>query len=79
MKHARPDYNHIIDPSGKIPVDMPVFLLIAKDVSAPATLEFWADENDRNGGDKQLSDLARGHAQTMRDWQAVHGSKVADL
>ena len=68
MRHARADYAHIQDPSGKIPEDEPVFILRGQDMSAPATLHFWAEENLRNGGDKSLSDLAIAHALRMSSW-----------
>lgn len=79
MLHAREDYNRIQDPEEKIGVDEPVFLLRAKDVSAPATLRFWAEENKRNGGDPVLTALAHVHANTMAVWQIENGFKPADL
>lgn len=79
MKHARNDYNRIQDPAGKIPDDEPVFLLRGQDVSAPATLRFWAEENHRNGGDVALSELAEAHADSMEEWQHIHFNKPADL
>ena len=42
MKHARKDYNRIQDPNKKIPEDMPVFLLLAKDHFAARTVEYYA-------------------------------------
>jgi hypothetical protein len=41
MKHGRPDYEQIQDPSGKIPVDEPVFLIRAQDVLAVETLQHY--------------------------------------
>ncbi len=79
MIHARDDYNRIQDPSGKIGSDEPVFLLRAQDTSAPETLRFWAEENQRNGGDASLSLLAEEHADRMENWQLTHFSKPADL
>lgn len=79
MLHARDDYNRIQDPAGKIGKDEPVFLLRAQDVSAPATLRFWAKENLRSGGDPALSDLAEDHADLMESWQKTHCAKPADL
>ena len=79
MIHAREDYNRIQDPAGKISEDEPVFLLRAQDKSAPATLRFWAEENNRNGGDIALSELAESHADLMENWQRKHSSKPADL
>lgn len=79
MKHARADYNRIQDPEGKIGEDEPVFLLRAKDVSAPATLRYWAQQNLRNGGDPLLSELAMSQANNMVLWQNANESKPADL
>lgn len=79
MIHARPDYNRIQDPAGKIGADEPVFLLRAQDASAPETLRFWADENIRNDGDPALTRLAEMHADAMEDWQKKNGKKSADL
>ena len=79
MIHARGDYDRIQDPAGKIGVDEPVFLVRAQDISAPATLRFWAEENHRNGGDIALSELAESTADLMEDWQKSHNAKAADL
>lgn len=79
MKHAREDYNRIQDPEKRIGEDEPVFLLRAQDVSAPATLSFWAEENLCNGGDPALSALAKEHADAMTAWQEANGVKPADL
>lgn len=68
MRHARADYDRIQDPSGKIPMDEPVFILRGKDVSASATVRFWANENRRNGGDEELSRLAELQADRMDEW-----------
>lgn len=79
MKHARADYDRIQDPENKIGADEPVFLIRAQDKSAPATLRFWAELNQRNGGDPALSVLARKHANEMDVWQNNHSVKPADL
>lgn len=79
MRHAREDYNHIQDPSGKIAEDEPVFLLRGKDKLAPATLEFWAAALEAAGGDYRLCVLAREQAARMRDWQEFNESKLPDL
>lgn len=78
MIHARLDYNRIQDPEGKIGEDEPVFLVRAKDKSSVATVLAWADENDRQGGDPELSKSARLHAAKMSSWQLTNGCKVAD-
>lgn len=79
MKHARADYDHIQDPSGKIANDEPVFLLRAKDRTAPQILNEWARLQRFFGGDEQLAQMADEHAARMRAWQAVNGCKLADL
>lgn len=87
MIHARADYNRIQDPAvqnpslltpGSRPIgqDEPVFLLRAQDVSAAETLRFWADENIRNGGDREASKLAQKQADAMDAWPC---KKPADL
>jgi hypothetical protein len=79
MKHARDDYNRIQDPECKIAEDEPVFLLRAKDATAPATLEFWAGLQRQYNGDLVLAEMAENHAKLMREWQSVNGSKMPDL
>lgn len=79
MKHARADYQgRIIDQAGKIPEDEPVFLLRGQDLAAPEAVRAWAEENERLGGNHELSQSAREHADLMEAWQAEHTSKVAD-
>lgn len=78
MKHARDDYNRIQDPAGKIPEDEPVFLIRGQDISAPATLRYWADQNEVNCGDESLSTKARIHAEKMEQWQLENHAQAAD-
>lgn len=78
MKHARPDYARIQDPSGKIPEDEPVFLLRAQDSAAPETVRRWAVLNEERGGDPALTRQALDHARAMEEWQSFHGMKPAD-
>jgi len=80
MKHAREDYNRIQDPAGKIGEDEPVFLLRARDISAPDVVIAWATEQLKYpNADMRLVELAHKHAQEMRNWQNKNGVKVADL
>ena len=65
MIHARPDYNRIQDPANLIPADMPVFLLVGKDKHAAATVRFWADAVEADGGDPEIVRIARAHADLM--------------
>lgn len=75
MKHARPDYNRIQDPEGRIPAEEPVFLLRAQDETAAATLRFWASLNESRGGDYALIKAAREQAERMDAWPT---KKLAD-
>ena len=68
MKHARKDYNRIQDPENKIPDDEPVFLIRGQDMVGAATVRYWADLNDTAGGDPDLSERARAHADLMDEW-----------
>ena len=76
MKHAREDYSRIQDSWGKIPDNEPVFIIRAQDVSSGDAVCAWADLNDRNGGDPELSRLARAFAVEMDEWPE---KKPADL
>ena len=76
MLHARSDYNRIQDPENKIPVDMPVFLLLGKDKHASKTVRFWADEVEKDGGDPEIVRIAREHADKM---DALLDHKQPDL
>lgn len=76
MIHARKDYQTIQDASGKIPFNEPVFLIRAQDVLGAKTVRAWADFNDANDGDQELSRLARDHADLMDAWGI---KKKADL
>lgn len=75
MIHPREDYQHIQDPSGKIPADEPVFLLRAQDKVAAATVRIWSILNEITGGDVELSNKAWAHALKMQDWPV---KKLAD-
>ena len=68
MRHARSDYQHIQDPSGKIPEEEPVFLLRGQDWVAAGTVRYWARSNREMGGDPYLSTLAEAHADRMDAW-----------
>lgn len=76
MLHPRKDYEHIQDPSGKIPANEPVFLLRAQDKVAARTVRAWADYNVDAGGDPALSKTAREYADKMDAWPV---KKLADL
>jgi len=78
MRHARRDYERIQDPENKIGDDEPVFLLRARDVTAPQTVMMWAEFNRRIGGNTSLIEEAERHAKSMLIWQVKNASKVAD-
>lgn len=66
MRHAREDYNHIQDPSGRIPEDEPVFLLRAQDATAAQVVRYWASLQDPDCG---LTGPAREQADKMELWR----------
>lgn len=76
MIHAREDYNRIQDPEHKIPEVEPVFLIRGQDVVGHAALRAWARLNDLLGGDKEVSAIARAHADKMEAWPV---KKTADI
>lgn len=78
MKHAREDYNHIQDPSGKIPADEPVFLLRGQDKIAPQLLVEWANLLEAMGGDQDMANKVRNHAMEMLKWQRDKRMKIPD-
>lgn len=79
MKHARPDYNRIQDPEGKIPQDEPVFLIRGQDVTAPDVVRYWAMQAKSHGADDLIVQAAKAQADCMVDWQRDHGMKIPDM
>ena len=80
MLHAREDYNRIQDPLNLIGKDEPVFLLRAKDRTAPYIVEAWANEQRMLAdADIKAIQAAEQHAQLMKEWQLQHGCKTADI
>lgn len=73
MRHARSDYDRIQDPSGKIPMEEPVFIIRGQDPAGPATLRYWAMRNEKAHGDSALTAAANAHARRMENWQANMG------
>jgi hypothetical protein len=76
VRHARPDYDRIQDPEGKIPADEPVFLLRAQDGYAHFLVEQWARQVLNGSGDPRIAKLAFEQAQRMKDWPV---KKTPDL
>jgi hypothetical protein len=68
MRHARPDYDRIQDPLGKIPLDEPVFLLRAQDEHAPVAVRAYADAVEAAGGDAEIIRRSREQADRMDAW-----------
>ena len=63
MLHAKEDYD-----INKIPEDEPVFLLRAQDRLSDEVVRYWAELNEKYGGNLELSDAARNHATKMAMW-----------
>jgi hypothetical protein len=79
MKHARQDYDRIQDPSNLIPKDEPVFLLRAKDKTAPAIVRAWANAQKTNPeADHQMIKEVEQHADVMEAYGNKHGNKWAN-
>lgn len=76
MKHGRPDFEHIQDPTGQIAADMPVFLLLGKDKAAPAAVRAWAEAAKGEGADENTVNGALAQAELMSHWQKENGSQV---
>lgn len=90
MKHARPDYDHIQDPSGKIPEDEPVMMFRGQDIFAPVALEAYVAMCEAMASTlpldsparQNLRDMAvtvRVHISRMHRWQSEHTAKTPDL
>lgn len=81
MLHSEQKYqSRIQDSEGKIPVEEPVFLLRAQDVTAADTVRFWVKQqrkllkNAKNlspeakAARRRKIELAAAHAHRMDDW-----------
>ena len=81
MRHSRPDYDRIQDPTGKIGADEPVFLIRAKDRTAPAALRAYAAFAEDLGASHRLTGAVQRWAEEMERWQEAHPTetKVPDL
>jgi hypothetical protein len=78
--HARSDYNHIQDPTGKIPADEPVFILRGTDVCAPDAISHWAHLAEQRGAKADIINAALDQATAMRKYQREHGvGKIPDM
>lgn len=79
MKHARPDYDRIQDPAGKIPDGEPVFLIRGQDLAAPAALRAYAMLAHENGASLDLINCVLEHVRRMEKWQREIARKTPDL
>jgi hypothetical protein len=79
MKHANGKFDHIQDPSGKIPADEPVFLLRGQDAIAPTAVRIYAQRAGAAGASPEFVKAAEDQADAMDQWQKEHGGKTPDL
>lgn len=79
MKHAREDYDRIQDPLNLIGENEPVFLLRAKDKTAPSIVRAWAKEQIKQGSTDECIPVAFEWANKMEEWQKENGCKLSDL
>lgn len=79
MKHARPDYDRIVDPAGMIPEHEPVFLLRGQDTCAPAAIDAWIRAAAAMGVAPMMIKAAAAQRNRMIEWQDTHKSKKPDM
>lgn len=79
MLHARPDYNRIQDPAGKIGDDEPVFLLRAQDLAMVETLEAYVTAAARVGAKDNVFKAVNQHIARVKKWQRENPTKAPDL
>jgi hypothetical protein len=56
----------------------PIFILRAKDIFSPITIEYWAALMQKSNADPSLIALAREQAVNIKKWQGDNGFKVPD-
>lgn len=79
MIHARPDYNRIQDPAGKIATDEPVFLLRANDVLSSDAVRFYA-AIAKDSGLEEIAKMSHEWANQMDEWRERNGKgKLPDI
>lgn len=69
MKHARPDYERIQVPAGRIPADEPVILFRAQDRHSAAVARFYADLVEAEGDHPEIVAAVRRHIPLIEAWQ----------
>lgn len=65
-----------VDCYAKAADDEPMFILLARDASAPALIEMWADMRERHGEEAGVVADAREVADQMRAWRDHNRSPV---
>jgi hypothetical protein len=78
VKFNRKDYQAHIR-GANIPDDEPVFLLRAKDQTAPDVVRYWAMRAAAASAEPRMVKSALLHADEMEQWQRKHGSHVPDM
>jgi hypothetical protein len=58
--------------------DEPIFVLVARDQTAPETVDDWIDRAAARGVPSEKLAGAKAIASQMDDWQERHGAKVPD-
>lgn len=61
-----------------IPDDEPVFILRAKDITAPAIVRLWCQAQEDIGGDPVVAERIQRWADEMESYGREHGAKVPD-
>ena len=61
-----------------IPDDEPVFILRAKDITAPEVVRYWCDVQEREGGDPVVAACIRRFSVEMEAYGQEHGAKMPD-
>lgn len=78
MNHMGKKYNGVIDTTGRIPEDEPVFLLRGKDKLTPQVIGFWAQLLLMNGGERHLVDAAMAWKDQIMAYQEQNGNQLPD-
>lgn len=79
MFHARRDYQHIQDDTGKIGDDEPVMLFRAKDALAPLVLDAYVSLLKQRSNEREMIAAVERHAALMRAWQDHNGKQMPDV
>lgn len=79
MLTGRAPYHRLIDPSGTIPDDEPVFVIRASDVTAVEHVLEWARRVRSLGASADTVGGAIAQADEIAAWQQKHGCKVPGL